>query len=475
MKLKFFSWLFFILSIALTFVSLSAGYYLYSALFTVSTALLICSVFEILRLSTLYAVSVFSKTAKFIVSSLYLIIVAICFFASVISLDTQIIQKNNENVSQIEKQIEQDLYKIRHEYSKAYDVKLDDLYKKRDGFNQKLARNPRSKYYNRRLQQTDEEIIKLENERNEKLNKVSFGNIKIEEIKTHLSILGIESSGVYTSKEHSAFQQALNGLFDMDVLQLQKLIGYALAFGIEASILLLAILGFYLNKMTKKENSNEIISENIIENITDNKEVKIDDIELNNEDIKSDIKLDNNEVYEEQVKIADIEKLIVNISEKSANDIDKNDIDKKLYLNKIDNNFADIKFDYETSEHSILAEEPTKEQESKKRGRKKKEKPIEIKQVELEDKPKQEISDIKYLKDEKSKQEIIKIKDLSEKPKQNKKEDVKTLTDNEKQVKKTRKINNRNLIMNNYIPDFSNIRKSRENMKSLLNRGNKQG
>lgn len=333
MKLKIFTWIFFILSVGLTFVSLSAGFYLYSALFTLYTATLICVVFEILRLSTLYAVSIFHGKARFIVSLLYVIIVCICFFASVISLDTQIIQKSNEHTAVIEKQIEADLYNVRHEYSKIYDEKLKDLNEKRDLFNRRLASNPKSKYYTARLQQVNEELDSLEKERTDKLNKLSFGNISREEIKTHLSILGIKDGGVYESKDISAFQEALNGLFKLDVLQLQKLIGYSLAFGIEAGILLLAILGFYLNNMNSKIKMTEHI---IKEKPEEPKKEGITYIDIRNMVPKNEPKEEMIDIKEMTPKTEKINKDKTDIKEikSKKENVDKELIDVKNIVNE---------------------------------------------------------------------------------------------------------------------------------------------
>lgn len=337
MKLKIFSWLFFILSIGLTFVSLSTGFYLYNAMFTLSTAVLICVVFEILRLSSLYAISAFYGVSKFIVSFLYVIIAFICFFASVISLDTQIIQKNNIHTAQIEKQVEADLFKIRIAYSKKYDEELEKLIEKKDVFQRKIASNPKSKYYEIRIEQTNTEIENLSIERQNKLNELSFGNIKRNEIKTHLSILGISDGGTYDSKDISEFQEALNGIFSFDVIQLQKIIGYSLAFGIEAGILLLAVLGFYLNKQKIQIETSELTHKAKVKEdcdvVQENPEEKNENLEMlpktkeNVEVIIQDNKITNVEYIhnnkEEKEKPIDI-KYIKNPVNKTEN-IEKND------------------------------------------------------------------------------------------------------------------------------------------------------
>lgn len=335
MKLKIFSWLFFVLSIGLTFVSLITGFYLYNAMFTLSTAVLICIVFEILRLSSLYAISAFYGVSKYIVCLLYVIIAFICFFASVISLDTQIIQKSNMHMAQIEKQVETDLFKIRISYSKKYDEELEKLIEKKDVFQRKIAANPKSKYYETRIEQTNIEIESLNNERQNKLNELSFGKINRNEIKTHLSILGISDGGIYDSKDISEFQEALNGIFSLDVLQLQKLIGYSLAFGIESGILLLAILGFYLNKQKVKIETSENVHLN---NKKEEPELIIENDKITNvEYIKNEVEEKKKPINIKYIKNSNNIKSIVEEKPKENNNIfyRKNEKQEELNIKKI--------------------------------------------------------------------------------------------------------------------------------------------
>lgn len=310
---KFYSIIFMVLSIGLTLVSLNAGFLLYTSLFSISTAILICVVFELLRLSTLYSISVFKSWSKIIVLFLYLSLACTCFFASVLSLDSQIIQKHNQYIAEIEQEVEKDLYLIKSEYSKKFDIELEKLYIKKDEFQQKLARNRSSKYYPERIKNTDEAIEKIIKERDDLLNSISFGKITKEQIQSHKAILGLENiQGTYDLNNLSPFEQAANELLNIDVVTLQKFIGYALAFSVEAGILLLALLSFFLQKDNKSE---IIVTKNEIEKLIEDNEDK-------------DIKKVEEEIQEINHEIQDLEDEILEKINQNQN-ILKNDEKKK--------------------------------------------------------------------------------------------------------------------------------------------------
>ena len=243
------------LSISLTIVSLNAGFHLYENLFNINTAFLISIVFEILRLSTLYSISLFRGYARTLSGLLYAMIALICFTAAVVSYDSQIIQKHSEYNIKIEKQMESDLYLIKKKMAEKYDGRLIKLQETKETIQKRFAANPRSKYYANRMEQVDLDIEKFEIERQTELDKVEFGKVDSTWIKTQKAILNLDDVvGIYDNNLMS-YEKAASELFRIDVVTLQKAIGYSLGFAIEAGILLLALLSLSLRK-----NKNEKVT-----------------------------------------------------------------------------------------------------------------------------------------------------------------------------------------------------------------------
>ena len=84
--------LLFALSIALTFISLHAGFYFYEAMFGLTVALFSSFTFETLRIATLFGFTRRDGMQKGVSIALYACVAFVCAFASVASFHATIIQ-----------------------------------------------------------------------------------------------------------------------------------------------------------------------------------------------------------------------------------------------------------------------------------------------------------------------------------------------------------------------------------------------
>ena len=136
---------------------------------------------------------------------------------------------------------------------KNYDEKIFKTEELKDTIQKKLANNPQSKYYQTRIEQIESDIDVIKSDKIEKLNSIKFGSVDGTWIKTQKAILNLnEVNGVYESSLMS-YEKAASDLFKIDIVSLQKIIGYSLGFCIEFSILILALIAFNLKKEKNKE------------------------------------------------------------------------------------------------------------------------------------------------------------------------------------------------------------------------------
>lgn len=232
----------------------------------------------------------------------------------------------------IEKKVEVDIFKIKSLYNQKFDETIENLKSKREEILKKLAYNPKSKYYNQRITQIDDELSKTIEEKEILLKKLSYSNINRDELKSHLAVLGQNSGGIYEEQNISPFQEAINGIFDLKLLNFQKIIGYILAFAVEVSILLLAILGVLISKNNIKENST---------NLTINEHPTIYIEKLNN--INNDIIEENNNINNDTINEKYTEERNDTINKNIENTpIEENNITENKNIDNKENNIVNI-------------------------------------------------------------------------------------------------------------------------------------
>jgi len=92
--------LFFALSIALTFISLHAGFYFYEAMFGLSVAIVSSFTFESLRIATLYGAIRKDRVNRGIGIILYIGMAFVCGFAGIASFHARIIENYRKDTMQ---------------------------------------------------------------------------------------------------------------------------------------------------------------------------------------------------------------------------------------------------------------------------------------------------------------------------------------------------------------------------------------
>lgn len=262
MKLKY---LFLFLSFALTLVSLTSGFHLYFTFFGLMLAILMVSVFEVLRLSTLYSLNYFKGFYRALSILLYVLVSGICFIASTVSFDARILEKIDDYEKTQYTEIFREEHNIKRLFSQQIETRINELKTKIDGFNQKLSQNPRSTYYPQRITQTNEEIDALEEQRAKffaAIDSVTDIEEKRRFIFNERAKLGMEDSVVWENK-YSPYQRAAADLLGISETKLQSFIGYALGICVELGIILLALIGFSFGRKKEKDIINDYQEEEI--------------------------------------------------------------------------------------------------------------------------------------------------------------------------------------------------------------------
>ena len=249
--MRYFRILFLILSIGLTIISLKSGFFLYEILFGTAFAYLISVVLETLRLSSLYSFSYFRGTKAYYIGMLLYILVAIlCFSISVISFNTNIIQKQHKREAEFRQKIEKDILLIKRAYAKQIQEKIDKIEKHKDLMQQRLAKYPSSNYYKQRIQQDDQKIEEILKQKEEFLKSSEQGDI-ITWIENKSSEVNINID-LKAYKEQDVVLEALRKFLNISKVNFQIGIGVALSLLVEIGILLLAFMSFTIVKQKEK-------------------------------------------------------------------------------------------------------------------------------------------------------------------------------------------------------------------------------
>ena len=240
--------IFIILSCCLTFISLYSGFFIYEILFNISLAILISIIFEILRLSTLYSITMFTGFFRYFSVILYVIIAFVCFSASILSFNTKIIEKNDNYEKYIKQKLFKSSYEIKHEYSRKIDEQIKDLEKQKDRNDQLIARYPTSKTYPAISENLEAKITDIKNKRQEFFN--SMGDTPSPKwIADQKAILGLSGINDVYENLNTPVSRAAHEFFGIDETALQKYAGIVLTLAIELGIILLSILGVSIRKI----------------------------------------------------------------------------------------------------------------------------------------------------------------------------------------------------------------------------------
>ena len=108
------------LSVGLTLISMNSGFYFYLKLLDLRTAILAILVFEVLRLSTLYAMVVWTVQKKLLAAPLYFLVASVCAFAATSSFHATIIERHNIESSPYRSEVEKGVNLIKKTYASKF-------------------------------------------------------------------------------------------------------------------------------------------------------------------------------------------------------------------------------------------------------------------------------------------------------------------------------------------------------------------
>lgn len=234
--------LLFWISIALTFISLHAGFDFYKAMFGLSVAILTSFTFETLRIATLFGLAKKSGIHRTFSYALYIGVALVCSFASVASFHAKIIENYRIDTENMRKRQEMEIREIKQKQVEARNSRLESLEKDITWCNMKIAKNPGSDYWPVRLNQIEEKKRLVSAMYDSLLSFVPEKNVEIWIEKESL-IYGIERS--YDLDENGkswAVTKALNEIWNVSDIAAKKIAAIIIVLGVELGILMLAIL-----------------------------------------------------------------------------------------------------------------------------------------------------------------------------------------------------------------------------------------
>ncbi|MCA9731893.1 MAG: hypothetical protein H6696_05600 [Deferribacteres bacterium] len=146
-----------IVVVGLTMISIDAGFSLYMSLLGIGMALLISIIFEIFRLVCLYALVNNQLLSRMFSVPLYVLIASVCALAAITSLHTKITSAENTIQYPLEMEQNRRIALIKQVYVQKATKQINEIDKKIDVCKRKLAWNEHAGYWQRRLEQLENE------------------------------------------------------------------------------------------------------------------------------------------------------------------------------------------------------------------------------------------------------------------------------------------------------------------------------
>lgn len=228
-------------------------------MFSFTMAILISFIFELLRISALYSITMFDGFYRGLSLALYIMISFICFSAAALNFSSSIIEKAEVRHVALAKAQTNDLFLIKNTYSKKIDAKIAEVQKHKIQMDSALAKYPDSKTWSEKVQQDVDRIRALNQEREEYFKSIQSSRTTSEWISNQKAILGLSVIQDVYDSETSSISKAANELYGIDDIKLQKFAALSLTGAVEIGIVLLMILG--TNIKEEEEIKEEIVEE----------------------------------------------------------------------------------------------------------------------------------------------------------------------------------------------------------------------
>ena len=228
------------LALGFTLISIYSQFKFYRILFSFQMALLISSVFEITRVACLFKFhnARGEKTAVILTVMIYTVVASVCAFGSINSFTADIIQKNRNNDSEIQAQVQ----RIKQEYSQNIEIKLAEIDREIKYIEDKMAKYHGRLYWERKLSQAVTRRDGLITERDRFLNQEPENPVKW--IKTKSAMLGMKVEQIsHGNGDIFSVTQTLEMLWGLGKEKTQVILGIVITLTVECAILLLFYLG----------------------------------------------------------------------------------------------------------------------------------------------------------------------------------------------------------------------------------------
>lgn len=240
------------LSIALTFISVYAGFSYYSALFGITVAIFASFAFETLRLASLYGFFGADLIRKWVSLALYIVSALVCSFASVAAFNGSVIMQYDESIREQKTRQEKEIAIIKTEISARREKEIERIRKNENWCNIQLAKRSNSSYWNNRLLQIENEMHFTEARFDSILSYIPERDVEewIEREASKYGIKRLDKSERFGRPW--AIAKAVQDMYGISEIEMKKLSGLMITLGVEFSIFILALLASIPNAVMPK-------------------------------------------------------------------------------------------------------------------------------------------------------------------------------------------------------------------------------
>lgn len=234
--------LFFTLSIALTFISLNAGFYFYSAMFGLTVAIVASFTFESLRIATIYGAIRKGKVNRAVGIILYTATACVCAFAAIASFHARIIENYRKDTMETTVRQKKEIEAIKLAQGSARQKMLEKIDSEYSRCMRQHAINPGSVYWARRLEQVKGEEKEVKASYDSILAFIPTENIEEwieqESAKQHIN----RTEKVDSFGKSWATSEAVSQVWKLSGLTAKKVASIIIVLSVELGILMLALL-----------------------------------------------------------------------------------------------------------------------------------------------------------------------------------------------------------------------------------------
>ena len=229
-----------ILTLALTGLSLKAQYHFWKSLFGIETGVVASSVFEVLRLASLFSFLKWMGKKAIAGGILYVAIALFCGAVAITSWHSEILETQTTIENQYERKIQTRIDSVKAVYAKQAQVKIDKFDRDIYYIESLIAKTNSQSLVRRRIQLKDmrDDVV------NKRDNFLSGGmNDRELWIEKNAPIVGLQFSPIEkTSTELGAIERALMETWHLDAEAAKKIVAIIFVSAIEIGIILLAFM-----------------------------------------------------------------------------------------------------------------------------------------------------------------------------------------------------------------------------------------